>query len=91
MKRPFLRWLGWLLGEWRVCRHCRIYGMFVIGVAYRSCWPTGSAYCGQATHDPAGHAVAVGELGPVELRAQLEQLLGQHAFLTVRLACTPSG
>jgi hypothetical protein len=38
-----------------------------------------------ATHDPTGHAVAVEELGPVELRAQLEQLLGQHAILTVRL------
>jgi hypothetical protein len=38
-----------------------------------------------ATHDPAGHAVAVEQPSPVELRAQLEQLLGQHAILTVRL------
>ena len=37
------------------------------------------------THDPAGHAVAVEQPSPVELRAQLEQLLGQHAILTVRL------
>jgi hypothetical protein len=38
-----------------------------------------------ATHDPTDHAVAVEQLGPVELRAQLEELLGQHAILTVRL------
>ena len=38
-----------------------------------------------ATHDAAGHAVAVQQPSPVELRAQLEQLLGQHAILTVRL------
>lgn len=38
-----------------------------------------------ATHDPTGHSVAVEQPGPVELRAQLEQLLGQHAILTVRL------
>ena len=38
-----------------------------------------------STHDPTSHAVAVQQLGPVELRAQLEQLLGQHAILTVRL------
>ncbi|HTE69918.1 MAG TPA: hypothetical protein VK942_14350 [Actinomycetes bacterium] len=38
-----------------------------------------------ATHDPAGQAVPVEQPGPVELRAQLEQLLGQHAILTVRL------
>ena len=38
-----------------------------------------------ASHDPTGHAVAVEQPGPVELRAQLEQLLGQHAILTVRL------
>ena len=29
--------------------------------------------------------MAVEQLGPIELRAQLEQLLGQHAILTVRL------
>jgi hypothetical protein len=38
-----------------------------------------------ATHDPTDHSVAVEQPGPVELRAQLEQLLGQHAILTVRL------
>ena len=38
-----------------------------------------------ATHDPTSHAVAVEQPSPVELRAQLEQLLGQHAILTVRL------
>ena len=38
-----------------------------------------------ATHDPAGDAVPVEQPSPVELRAQLEQLLGQHAILTVRL------
>jgi hypothetical protein len=38
-----------------------------------------------AGHDPTGHAVAVEQPGAVELRAQLEQLLGQHAILTVRL------
>ena len=38
-----------------------------------------------ATHDPAGQAVDVEQPSPVELRAQLEQLLGQHAILTVRL------
>ncbi|MGH3925646.1 MAG: hypothetical protein ACRDTT_22775, partial [Pseudonocardiaceae bacterium] len=38
-----------------------------------------------ATHDPAGQAVPVEQPSPVELRAQLEQLLGQHAILTVRL------
>jgi hypothetical protein len=38
-----------------------------------------------ATHDPTDHPVAVEEPSPVELRAQLEQLLGQHAILTVRL------
>jgi hypothetical protein len=38
-----------------------------------------------ATDDPTGHAVAVQQPSPVELRAQLEQLLGQHAILTVRL------
>ncbi len=38
-----------------------------------------------ASHDPTGHPVAVEQPGPVELRAQLEQLLGQHAILTVRL------
>ena len=38
-----------------------------------------------ATHDPTSHAVAVQQPSPVELRAQLEQLLGQHAILTVRL------
>jgi len=38
-----------------------------------------------ATHDPTSHAVAVQQPNPVELRAQLEQLLGQHAILTVRL------
>jgi hypothetical protein len=38
-----------------------------------------------ATNDPTGHALAVEQPSPVELRAQLEQLLGQHAILTVRL------
>ena len=38
-----------------------------------------------ATDDPTGQAVAVEPPGAVELRAQLEQLLGQHAILTVRL------
>ena len=38
-----------------------------------------------ATHDPTDHSVAVEQPSPVELRAQLEQLLGQHAILTVRL------
>ncbi len=38
-----------------------------------------------ATHDPTSHAVAAEQPSPVELRAQLEQLLGQHAILTVRL------
>src|SRR5918995_3105963 len=38
-----------------------------------------------ATDDPTGHSVAVEQPGPIELRAQLEQLLGQHAILTVRL------
>jgi hypothetical protein len=38
-----------------------------------------------AAHDPTSHAVAVENPGPVELRAQLERLLGQHAILTVRL------
>ena len=38
-----------------------------------------------AGHDPTDHAVPVEQPSPVELRAQLEQLLGQHAILTVRL------
>jgi len=38
-----------------------------------------------ASHDRAGHAVAAEAPSAVELRAQLEQLLGQHAILTVRL------
>jgi hypothetical protein len=38
-----------------------------------------------ATHDAMSHVAAVEAPDPVELRAQLEQLLGQHAILTVRL------
>jgi len=38
-----------------------------------------------ATHDPTDHAVPAEQLSPVELRTQLEGLLGQHAILTVRL------
>jgi hypothetical protein len=38
-----------------------------------------------ATHSPTVHLVAVEQPDPVELRAQLEQVLGQHAILTVRL------
>lgn len=38
-----------------------------------------------ATHDPTDHAEAAEQPSPVELRAELEQLLGQHAILTVRL------
>lgn len=36
-------------------------------------------------HEHQEHAPAAAELTAVELRAQLEQLLGQHAFLAVRL------
>jgi hypothetical protein len=38
-----------------------------------------------ATHDSTSHAVPAEKPDPAELRAQLEQLLGQHAILTVRL------
>jgi hypothetical protein len=38
-----------------------------------------------AGHDPTSHAVPAEEPSAVELRAQLEQLLGQNAILTVRL------
>jgi hypothetical protein len=40
---------------------------------------------GVPTHDATAHAVTVEQPSPPELRAQLEQLLGQHAILTVRL------
>lgn len=49
-----------------------------VGVVAR---PTADA----ATHSPTVSAVAVEQPSPVELRAQLEQLLGQHAILTTRL------
>ena len=49
--------------------------------AAESARPTADA----ATHDPTSHAMPVEQPSPVELRAQLEQLLGQHAILTVRL------
>jgi hypothetical protein len=38
-----------------------------------------------AVHDPTSHPGAGEQPSPAELRAQLEQLLGQHAILTVRL------
>jgi hypothetical protein len=38
-----------------------------------------------AGHDPTDHAVPAEHPSPVELRTQLEELLGQHAILTVRL------
>ena len=75
-------------GGSRLCRCCWTCRLFVRPDADhpQAARPTVDAATDDAaTHDPTSHAVAVQQPSPVELRAQLEQLLGQHAILTVRL------